>query len=52
MPVIGTRGNRAASGLEFNGDGFTPQALALFACMSPTPSPARKVLINQTILRP
>ena len=49
MPVIGTRGNRAASGLGFNGDGFTPQALALFARMSPTPSPARKVLINQTI---
>ena len=49
MPVIGTRGNRAASGLGFNGDGFTPQALALFARMSPTPSPSRKVLINQTI---
>jgi len=49
MPVIGTRGGRAASGLGFNGDGFTPQALALFARMSPTPSPARKVLINQTI---
>jgi len=49
MPVIGTRGGRAASGLGFNGDGFTPQALALFARMSPTPSPSRKVYINRLI---
>ena len=49
MPVLASRGARAATALGLAGDGFPPAALALFARMSPTPSPARKVLISQTI---
>lgn len=49
MPVLASRGARAATALGLAGDGFPPAALALFARMSPTPSDARKVLISQTI---
>ena len=49
MPVLASRGARAATAFGLAGDGFPPAALALFARMSPAPSPARKTLISQTI---
>lgn len=49
MPVITSLGGRSARALGLGGDAYPAEALALFARMSPAPSPSRKVLISQTI---